>query len=714
MMTEKGAEHRGNWKVWIGLLVLIFGPAEALPSDLPPAFTQALVALETDDCPAALEAFEGIPHPLPEAIGRRVRFLTGYCLLRTDRAAEALPFLEEAGAEDDLLADYALSYAAEAALALEDRSKATLFLSRLVARYPQSRLAEDAQFRLATTYLDMEQHEDAGKALSAFLDRYPTSPQAPEASLRLAKLLLALERPQEATPFLKRLYIHSPTDPAAAEAERLLHEIPDVLPLTRDEQLLRTRALLREGKYDEATPALTQLLKTDPENADVRLLLGRSLFGMKEYPRAIAVLLPLTDPPVHPRFQVTSLYLMGRASLRTGEYLQAIAYLERIPGSFPQSSLADDALYLIGLNQESRGQDDAALEVYARLLRRYPHGDLGDTARWRRAWLLYRQGKRERAVKELDRLLKDYPQSGQRAQALYWRGRLLEEMGKRSLANKVYRRLTKEATLDPYYEWRARERLQLMPQKFSPAPPRPFDDRSSQALAKARELFYLRMWEDAAAEYWILASARPHQISLQWEACQVLARANDFEKVLSIARRNVLTLLATDRKEEAMATFWSFLYPRGFWPWVDRSVKETALDPYLVTALIREESAFAPTAVSSAGARGLMQLMPATATRVARGTDLPNPPDLDTPGPNIALGTRYLATLHEQFGGNVVLTLAAYNAGPRAVQRWLKDHHPFTDPEVFIEEIPYPETRKYIKRVLGSYDRYRTLYAPRG
>jgi len=106
-----------------------------------------------------------------------------------------------------------------------------------------------------------------------------------------------------------------------------------------------------------------------------------------------------------------------------------------------------------------------------------------------------------------------------------------------------------------------------------------------------------------------------------------------------------------------------------------------------------------------------MQLMPATATRVAAETNFPSSPDVDTPGPNIALGTRYLAQLLEEFGGDLALTLAAYNAGPHNVRRWLKNHHAIRDSEVFVEEIPYPETQRYVKRVLASYHRYRALYA---
>ncbi|MEA3509046.1 MAG: transglycosylase SLT domain-containing protein, partial [candidate division NC10 bacterium] len=613
--------------------------------------------------------------------------------------------------EYDLLADYSIAYAAQAAQALEDHNKTIALLSRLLTHYPKSRLAEESQFRLAKTYLEIEQHEDAEKTLRSFLDRYPKSDLAPQATLDLAKLLLDRDRPEEAVPFLKRIYLHLPTDPTATEAEHLFNETPHTV--TREELILRTKALFRGGSFREASSTLTPLLQADPENEEITLLQGRILFAMKEYRRAIATLLPLTNSNVRSSLRVKTLFLMGRASLRSGRHSQAIGYLQQIPASSPRSRLADDALYLVGLNLEDRGDNGAALKVYARLMRRYPNGGWGDAARWQRAWLYYRQGKLKRAAHELEHILKDYPRSGQTAQALYWRGRMLEEMGKDRLAKVMYRRVIKQAILDPYYEYRARERLRLKPEKFSTGLPVPIENRSSRPLAKARELANLRIWGDAAAEYWEVATTKPRRISLQWEACHALVRANEYEKVVKIARNAVYTLLKKGRREEVLTTFGGFLYPRGFWPWVDQHAKETPLDPYLVTAVIREESVFSPTAVSPAGARGLMQLMPRTASRVAKQIDLPNPVDLDDPGPNIALGTRYLARLHQQFEGNVVLTLAAYNAGPHAVRRWLMSL-PLQDIETFIEEIPYRETREYVKRVLGSYDRYRSLYSQPG
>jgi soluble lytic murein transglycosylase len=668
------------------------------------------MTLEANGCPAALGALQAMPEPPPEVVRHRVSFLTGFCLLKTQQPAEALALLEQAAAEYDLLADYAMFYAARAAHALQDPGKSIALLSRLLARYPNSRLAEEANFQLGMAYLEMQQPEDARKTFVAFLDRYPASPLASQASLLLAKLFLMLERPQEAASLLKRLYIRFPADPTAVEAERLLRANPDLVTITTEDRLLRARAFFHVDRYRDAVAALTPLFKSHPGSGEVRLLLGRSQFALKEYPQAITTLHPLTELTEPSALQAEALLLVGRAFFRSGDTVQAIATLERIPALFPGSHLAADALHLIGLNYEERGEEDAALEAYARLLRLYPNENLGDLARWQRAWLLYRRGKLRPAVHELSQLLDRYPQSPLKAQALYWRGRMLEELGEKTLATKTYHRLLKEAGDDPYYLQAARQRLALKPARLSTDPLPPPENSASPAVAKARELSFLRLWDEAAQEYWEIARGHPRELSLQREACEALGRANQFDRCISLARRATRAPLKSAGQDGVLSSFWTFLYPRAFWAWVDHYAGESRLDPYLVIAVIREESAFAPKALSRAGAKGLMQLLPATAAQVAKENNLRNLPDLDTPAPNIALGTRYLAKLHEDFGGNLVLTLASYNAGPHVVRRWLDTLQPSQDPEIFIEEIPYPETRRYVKRVLGSYDRYRTLY----
>ncbi len=108
-----------------------------------------------------------------------------------------------------------------------------------------------------------------------------------------------------------------------------------------------------------------------------------------------------------------------------------------------------------------------------------------------------------------------------------------------------------------------------------------------------------------------------------------------------------------------------------------------------------------------------MQLMPATATKVALQLGLQNsdydPKALFQPEHNIQVGTHYLGQLLNEFQGNIIFSVAAYNAGPQAVKRWIAQNG-HREPDEFVELIGYPETRGYVKRVIGSYRIYRMLF----
>src|SRR5439155_23205219 len=135
------------------------------------------------------------------------------------------------------------------------------------------------------------------------------------------------------------------------------------------------------------------------------------------------------------------------------------------------------------------------------------------------------------------------------------------------------------------------------------------------------------------------------------------------------------------------------------------------LDGYLITAVIREESSYNPSAVSSAGTLGLMQVMPQTEQKIASELGFPGftQERLFEPCYNIRLGSWYLRQLSEKFGNNLVLVIAAYNAGPEAVSKWMQQGKG-KDEDEFVESIPYTETRNYVKKVLRSYGEYRRIY----
>ena len=128
----------------------------------------------------------------------------------------------------------------------------------------------------------------------------------------------------------------------------------------------------------------------------------------------------------------------------------------------------------------------------------------------------------------------------------------------------------------------------------------------------------------------------------------------------------------------------------------------------LVTGLIRQESRFEPKIESSAGAKGLMQLMPDTASWVASKLPLPQY-NVEDPSDNIRMGVWYLDYTHETYNDNSLFAVASYNAGPNAVAGWI-DRFGFTDEDVFVEQIPYPETKGYVESVFSNYWNYLRLY----
>jgi soluble lytic murein transglycosylase len=154
-------------------------------------------------------------------------------------------------------------------------------------------------------------------------------------------------------------------------------------------------------------------------------------------------------------------------------------------------------------------------------------------------------------------------------------------------------------------------------------------------------------------------------------------------------------------------------YPNGYLPTIQHYA-DSQVDPYLIAGIIREESLYNSQALSPVGAIGLMQLMPATAQRIANRIGLPSieREDLFSGEFNIQLGVQYVRQLLGENDGIVIRVIAAYNAGPNAVKRWVnKNGH--READEFVELISYKETRRYVKRVLTSYHVYRDLYSTR-
>lgn len=270
----------------------------------------------------------------------------------------------------------------------------------------------------------------------------------------------------------------------------------------------------------------------------------------------------------------------------------------------------------------------------------------------------------------------------------YWHARALEETGARDQAEAVYRKLARERD---YYGFAASDRLgKSYDMRHRPLPEDSEamqDLRKLPGLVRAHELLHLNMDYYARRE-WYAATSEMSSYKLQ------MAAAIAYE--WGWYDRTILTLGKAEAYDDLQLRF-----PMPFDKEVTRYASRFKLDRAWVYALIRAESAFMEDARSPSGAMGLMQVMPATGRETAKdmGWKSFKTSDLNHSDKNIHIGTTYLNKMYQRFGSNIILATAAYNAGPRNVAAWLPEKG-CIEPEIWIEQIPFNETRKYVGRIL--------------
>ena len=689
-----------------------------------PLWQEALKRIETNDVQGAAPLLDDLRRRDGFSRTHEAHFLLGIVLYRQKQWQEAADVLEAAAIQVPLLGDYALYHAASAYQTLGLNSRALATLSRLLDEYPKSLLAERARQERARLYLDTNQLAQAEEAYRDYLSRASSEARRREALLALAEIAVKADKPREAGALLRELWLKWPGTQEAARAGELLTSMAEVPPFTADEQFERALSLYRSGRYAQAITAFAPFLSDDARFASrARLWSGISHFQRRNYRQAISLLSPLSQD--HSLHSAEALYWIGRSHARLDDREQAITTWARLVDAYPNSPFTAESLYLLALQHSDDGKPKRAVQALNRLLKDHLSSRFADAALWTRAWIQYRQSAFTQALADLRRLhARGASDSRFQAQALYWQGRVFESLNKRGKAVEAYRRLLSAHSDDDYYAEQTHRRLRALDRKAAQTPPL-VTNRQSEApvpcalhpapcsleAARARLLKELKLREEASEEFRALAGRYADDRGVLYEACSALLDLGELEKSVWIAKRLLRPLYAQTRPAEPVPRYWEFLYPLGYWGPVQEQSARYALDPYLVVALIREESAFGERVVSSSGAVGLMQLLPITANHLVRvAGNSGDPPKLDAPANNIALGTQYLAMMLEEFKGNWARALAAYNAGPNQVRRWIGRLGDRTDEE-FIEEIPFTETKAYVKRVLGSYYHYRTQYS---
>ncbi|MGB9613492.1 MAG: lytic transglycosylase domain-containing protein, partial [Candidatus Margulisiibacteriota bacterium] len=237
-------------------------------------------------------------------------------------------------------------------------------------------------------------------------------------------------------------------------------------------------------------------------------------------------------------------------------------------------------------------------------------------------------------------------------------------------------------------------------------------------LEKYKALINLGLANYALAEarYLVNLTSDTEKESLQTKLGEILLQCGNYRAPIRFAERKIKKAIYSNTTYSLPKKIWHLAYPKGYWGQVSKQAESFGLDPYLVLAVIREESRFHAQATSRSNAKGLMQIIPKTGKGIAQKLKIKNyrTSKLYDPSLNIKMGSFYLASLLQRFSNNVYLALAGYNGGPSRinsyVNNWYQGKIELIDIDDFIESIPIRETRLYVQKVMGSYFEYQRLY----
>jgi soluble lytic murein transglycosylase len=314
------------------------------------------------------------------------------------------------------------------------------------------------------------------------------------------------------------------------------------------------------------------------------------------------------------------------------------------------------------------------------------------------------------ALRVFERYIAAYPDGDYKTNSLFWSAKVLDKLGRAPERDAKVRQLVAEYPFS-YYAYRAKELWNVaaadtaaaatFPDLTLPADPR---------FATVTELLDIGLTREAAREMKTIAAEYADHPGVQFMLADVYVRAGEPFKANGILQRRFREFVRHGGVN-IPPRFWQILFPLPYFDAIREEAGKRGVDPYLVAAIIRQESGFEPTTVSNAGAVGLMQIMPqeANAIGAAAGIENVTRESLFDPRLNVAIGAAEYSQKLARMNGNQTLAIAAYNGGEEAVNRWLS-RTPIDDIDIYIESIPFAETKLYVKTVTRNRNEYKRIY----
>ena len=426
----------------------------------------------------------------------------------------------------------------------------------------------------------------------------------------------------------KQQPVSAPGEEARARVYELRNSHPDLFSLTTEKDFLSEgRLLLKERDItglERIVARYTNKFSTGRRHPEMLRLLTQAYRKEKKTSKVVPLLEEITTRYPNSRAAPEALHAWATILWNQDRDREALKLFERLVQQYPQHKLAADSLYAVGRIYQKEGNNAPATDAYTKLAARFPHNPLAQEGKWRQGWMAYRHDDFHRAQMLFSGLVRQAAGTTSGKAALYWQARSAEHAGEKDQAARLYRRLLQQYPYSYYALW-AEKRLNapLAPLALNNADSAPTLNLTSFA-PEARSHF-LRSQELKALGLLLLARRELNAFA------QEMPRGSSFLRLLlreyiSVDGYTTALRLAQSRGRPGSSVWQEYLYPRAYWQTVEMLATEKGLDPYLILALMRQESLFDPEAVSSAGALGLMQLLPTTAAKLtSEAHSLTNP-----------------------------------------------------------------------------------------
>ena len=626
-------------------------------------------------------------------------------------ATEALPLVTNPSLAKTRLADYAKYYAGVALTRLDRLDEADAAFAALAHVKVPAQLPESALYRRAELRETRKDYAGAVALYDEILGRPAASPQV--ALVKLGAAAAAAGDEARAIAAHRRVLREFTLSAEAAEAERMLDELDGFVfdsPQAVAEEFGRAEALFKGRKYDQARNAFARvrgrLEGDDQHRATLRLAQIQAVQGQQRTARET-----FQRYVNHPTIGVEAQFGMLATARAMGDHREANSLTEDFVARYPDHHLAEEALNEMARRYVLDDDDEAAAKVYTRMVDRFPSGVFAERGTWKAGWWAYRQRNFAETIRLFERAAATFPRSDYRPPWLYWTARSYEQSGDQAKAVERYRLLATDY-LNTYYGRLTWTRLEgLKEASVTPgvrravvAPPAP---PANIELIKA--LIGAGLYRPALNELQYAQKVWGDSSPLQATIGFVHNKLGSLRLGITAMRRAYPQFM-TAGGEELPDEILRVIFPIDYWPLLKGNAQAQGLDPYIVAALAAQESTFDAKIRSSANAVGLMQIIPPTGRRLAKQVGVRNFSErsLENPEINARLGTQYFGDMVKEFGG-YHFALAGYNAGEQRVRRW-NSEAPGLPQDEWIDNIPYPETQNYVKRILGTAEDYRRLY----